>query len=80
MPLQQSLQLLTKRTPDTFQKVDLLKVCRERLFVMVRAVDCLLWLMDELKKAHAVFLARDKGNQEGVDHLAKVLSWWDKTD
>jgi hypothetical protein len=44
------------------------------------AVDCLLWLVDELKKAHAVFLACDKGNQKGVDHLAKVLSWWDDTE
>ena len=38
------------------------------------AGDCLLWLMDELKKADAVFLACDKGNRKGVDHLAKVLS------
>jgi hypothetical protein len=44
------------------------------------AVDCLLWLMDELKGAHAVFLACDKGNRKGVDHLAKVLSWWDETE
>jgi hypothetical protein len=34
------------------------------------AVDCLLWLMNELKMAHAIFLACDKGN---------TLSWWDKT-
>ena len=44
------------------------------------AGDCLLWLMDELKKADAVFLACDKGNRKGVDHLAKVLSWWDETE
>jgi hypothetical protein len=44
------------------------------------AVDCLLCLMDELKKAHAVFLACDKGNQKGADHLAKVISWWDETE
>jgi hypothetical protein len=35
------------------------------------AVDCLLWLMDELEKAHPVFLACDTGNQKGVDRLAK---------
>jgi hypothetical protein len=44
------------------------------------AVDCLLWPIDGLKKAHAVFLACDKGNWKGVNHLAKVLSWWDETE
>ena len=44
------------------------------------AVDCLLWQMDELKKARAAFLVRDTGNRKGVDHLAKVLSWWDETE
>ena len=29
--------------------------------------------MDELKGAHGAFLARDKGNQKGVDYLAEAL-------
>jgi hypothetical protein len=44
------------------------------------AADCLLWLMDEVKKAHAVFLACNKGSRKGVDHLAKVLSWSEETE
>jgi hypothetical protein len=39
-----------------------------------RTADCLLWLMDQLKKAHAVFLACKKGDGKGADHLAKVLN------
>lgn len=33
------------------------------------AVDYLIYLMDELKKAHDVFLACNKGNQKGVNHF-----------
>jgi hypothetical protein len=56
----------TKSLPKNCPSENLLKE-----IVRDGAVDCLLWLMDELKKAHAVFLACDKGNRKGVDHLAK---------
>jgi hypothetical protein len=61
----------TKSLPKNCPSENLLKE-----IVRDGAVDCLLWLMDELKKAHAVFLACNKGNRKGVFHLAKVLSWW----
>jgi hypothetical protein len=65
----------TKGLPKNCPSENLLKD-----IVQDGAVDCLLWLMDELKKAHAFFLSCNIGNQKGVDHLAKVLSWWDRTE
>ena len=44
--------------------------------VLDGAVDCLLWLRDMISKAKAIFLSCDKGHRKGVDHFAKILSWW----
>jgi hypothetical protein len=48
--------------------------------VMDGAADCLLWMQSRLSKAEAVFLGADKGKRGGIDHLAKVLSWFEVED
>jgi hypothetical protein len=42
------------------------------------AIDCLIELSEEIKKAPSVFVAADKGNKKGVVHFVKVLWWYDK--
>jgi hypothetical protein len=42
------------------------------------AIDCLIELSEEIKKAPSVLVAADKGNKKGVGHFVKVLSLYDK--
>jgi hypothetical protein len=51
-----------------------------REIIQEGAADCLILLQEELKEAPAFFLGCDKGLRKGVDHFAKVLSWYCKRD
>ena len=44
------------------------------------AVSALIFIQAKLGRSKAVFLACDKGRRKGVDHFAKVLSWWDNLE
>ena len=48
--------------------------------IVAGAGSTLLWLQEKLGNTDAVFLSCDKGHRKGVDHFAKILSWWDKEE
>jgi hypothetical protein len=41
------------------------------------AASCLNQRLKQMKDAKHIFLTCDKGHQVGVDHFAKVISWYD---
>ena len=34
-------------------------------------------ISEELKKTDNVYMSSDKGNNQGLGHFVKILSWWD---
>jgi hypothetical protein len=42
------------------------------------AASCLNQQLKQMKDAKHIFLTCDKGHRAGVDHFAKVISWYDR--